>query len=73
MVKFDKKEVITFDYINVLDFGLIEFILIETEETLKDKYVGQIKKDFKNYLYNHLYIFALSMILKYSMVKIDIS
>ena len=69
MVKFDGKEGITFNRVNVLDFWLVGFASVETEETPKDKYVGWVKEDPEDYLYNHLRVAALSMILKDSMMK----
>lgn len=72
MIKFDRKEGIIFDCVNVLNFWLIKFALVETEEIPKDKYVGLVKKNPKNSLYNHLSVAALSMILKYSIMKIGI-
>lgn len=73
MVKFDEKEEIIFDCVNVLEFWLVRFALVETKETTKDKYVGWVKEDPKYYLYNYCYIAILSMILKYSMIKMVMS
>lgn len=72
MVKLDKKKKITFDCINIFYFWLIGFALVKTKKTLKDKYISWIKKNPKNYLYDHFYVIAFSIILKYSMIKIGI-
>lgn len=69
MDKFDKKEEITFNYINIYDFQLVRFALVEIKETFKDKYIGWVKKDFKDYLYNYLHVTTSSIILKYSIIK----
>lgn len=71
IVKFDEKEEIIFDYVNVLDFWLIKFGLVKTKEIFKNKYIDWIKENFNNYLYNYLCVATFFMILKYYMMKIS--
>lgn len=40
MIEFNKKEEIIFDYVNIFNFWLVRFILVENEKTLKDKYIS---------------------------------
>lgn len=48
MVKFNKKKKITFDCVNVLDFWLVGFALIDNKKILKDKYISWIKENPKD-------------------------
>lgn len=60
---------IEFDQLNMINFWLVRFALVETEETFEEKYIGQIKDDPHDYLYKYLCIAALIIILKYSMLS----
>lgn len=70
MIIFEKKDKITFDWIDVLNFWLIEFALIETNKTPKDELVGWVKNDLEKYLYKYLCIAILIIVTKYSIMKI---
>lgn len=61
-----------FDYVNILKFWLIRFAMVEAQKTLNNKLVGWIKNDLEDYLYKFLYIAALTIIIKYNMIKMRI-
>ena len=71
MLTFEGKEGITFDWVNIIDFWLVEFTLVKTKDTFEDKFVGWMKDDLKKYLYKHLCIITFTIIFKYSMIKIE--
>lgn len=56
MVKFDSKEGITFDCVNVFDFWLVGFALIEIKKSLKISILAELRKTSKT---TYIIIFAL--------------
>lgn len=72
MITMNGKDGIEFDWLNIINFWLVEFALVKTEETPKEKYIGWIKDDSDDYLYKHLYTVAFTIILKYNMLSMGI-
>lgn len=66
MIKINKKDKIGFNWLNIIDFWIIGFALIEINKTLEDKYIDWIKNNHHNYFYKHLRTITPIMILKYN-------
>lgn len=60
MIKFDWKEVIIFDSVNIFHFWLIKFALIKTKEIPKIKMLAKLKKTLKT-IYITIFTLPLSL------------
>lgn len=60
---------LSFERTNVIDFWLVGFASVETEDTPGEKLVGWLKNDADGSWYRHLRSAALMLILKYSMLS----
>lgn len=61
-----------FERANVIDFWIVGFAAIETEETPAENMVGWLKTDEDNGWYTHLRTAALMLILKYTMLSMGL-
>lgn len=73
MIIINKKDKIKFDWLNMIDFQLVGFALIEIKETSEEKYISWIKDDPNDYLYKYFHIAALRIILKYNILSMRMS
>lgn len=58
---------------NIVDFWLVRFVSVETEDISKNKFIGWIKDNPRKYSCKLLFTTAFTIILKYSMIKMRIS
>lgn len=61
-----------FERANVIDFWMVGFAAIETEDTPEENMVGWLKNDEDDGWYRHLRTAALMLILKYSMLAMGL-
>ena len=59
---------LSFERTNVIDFWLVGFAAVETQDTPSENFVGWLKNDEDGSWYRHLRSAALMLILKYSML-----
>ncbi len=60
---------LSFECTNVIDFWLVGFAAVETQDTPSENFVGWLKNDEDGSWYRHLYSATLMLILKYSMLS----
>ncbi len=64
---------LSFERTNVIDFWLVGFAVMETQDTPSENFVGWLKNDEDGSWYQHLCSSALMLILKYLMLLMGMS